>query len=347
MSYPISHKNVRTVLGIESTCDETSAAVVRSGNEILSHIIASQAEIHAQFGGVVPELASRHHIDAIIPVVEQCLSNISPQEIDLIAVASGPGLIGSLLVGIQTAKALSWALNLPLVGVNHVEAHLYASMMGVANIEEFFPAIGVILSGGHSTLVHIKGIGEYTMIGQTIDDAAGEAFDKVAKMLSLGYPGGPRVEGKARNGNPEAFSWRAGTIKGQPLNFSFSGLKTAVLYTLRSLQAQGPLSDATICDLCASFQHTVIRDLTKKIQRACAEFQPKALFLGGGVTQNAALRSRFASSLGLPLFWPAPELCLDNAAMIAGLGFHVWRRTLRDETFTLEPQTRIALQKLI
>ncbi len=331
------------VLGIESTCDETSAALVRSGREIISHIIASQADIHASFGGVVPELASRHHIDSIIPIIEQCFSRSSftPKDVDLIAVAKGPGLIGSLLVGMQTAKALAWALNRPLVGVNHIEAHLYASMMSVPYLNQYFPALGVILSGGHSTLVRIDDVGNYTMIGQSVDDAAGEAFDKVAKMLSLGYPGGPLVELKASGGNPTAFPFRAGTVKGKPLHFSFSGLKTAVLYTLRSLEAKGPLSNATVCDICASFQHAVILDIAKKIRLACETFQPKALFLGGGVTQNASLRSYCSLTLPLPLFWPSKELCLDNAAMIAGLGYHTFLRTQTDERFSLEPEIRI------
>lgn len=332
------------VLGIESTCDETSAALVRSGHEILSHVIASQADIHAQFGGVVPELASRHHIDAIIPIVEQCFvhASLTPNDVDLIAVAKGPGLIGSLLVGIQTAKALAWAWDRPLVGVNHVEAHLYASMMNVPNLDHYFPAIGVILSGGHSTLLRVDGVGSYTMIGQTADDAAGEAYDKVAKMLGLGYPGGPAVERKAALGNPSAFPFRAGSVKGKPLHFSFSGLKTAVLYTIRSLESQAPLCEATVCDICASFQQAVILDIAKKISLACDTVHPKALFLGGGVTQNIALRSFLGSSLPLPLFWPAKELCLDNGAMIAGLGYQTFLRTQRDERSTLEPEIRIA-----
>ena len=334
------------VLGIESTCDETSAAIVRSGREILSHQIASQAALHSIYGGVVPELASRHHIDAIIPIIEQAISqaHISLKDVDLVAVARGPGLVGSLLVGIQAAKALSWAIDRPLVGVNHVEAHLYASMMGVESIEQYLPGIGIILSGGHSTLLLIEGVGKYTLIGQTVDDAAGEAFDKVATMLGLGYPGGPIVEQKARNGNPKAFPFKAGRVKGKPLQFSFSGLKTAVLYTIRDLEAQGKLSEQTICDVCASFQYAVIHDLAAKIHIACELHHPKALFLGGGVTQNAALRAHFAANFSYPLFWPPGELCLDNAAMIAGLGYHTYKRTRLDEKFSLEPQTRISFE---
>lgn len=341
----MSSTNVpQTVLGIESTCDETSVAIVRSGTTILSHVIASQAPIHAVYGGVVPELASRHHIEAIIPILDQALteSGLTLQQIDLIAVARGPGLIGSLLVGIESAKALAWASNKPLVGVNHVEAHLYASMMGIPNIHEYVPALGIILSGGHTTLLSVEDIGSYRVIGQTVDDAAGEAFDKVGAMLGLGYPGGPVVEERAKRGNPTAFSLSAGRVKNEPLNFSFSGLKTAVLYTLRDIQAKGPLSEQTICDICASFQQTVVNDLTKKIQLACQRIQPLALFVGGGVTRNATLRASIAEAIDKPVFWPAPDLCLDNAAMIAGLGYHVYRRTRGDERFTLVPQTRIS-----
>ena len=332
------------VLGIESTCDETSVAIVHSGRRILSHLIASQAAQHSIYGGVVPELASRYHIEAIIPLIEQALhqAHLSLTDIDLVAVAKGPGLVGSLLVGIQTAKALSWAIDRPLVGVNHVEAHLYASMMAIDSMEQYVPGIGVILSGGHTTLLHVEDVGKYTLIGQTVDDAAGEAFDKVATMLGLGYPGGPIVERKARSGNPKAFPFKGGKVKGKPLQFSFSGLKTAVLYTIQDLTAQGKLSEQAICDLCASFQQAAIRDLSAKIHIACEQYPPKALFLGGGVTQNAALRGHFAAKFSYPLFWPPAELCLDNAAMIAGLGYHTYRRTGRDERFTLEPQTRIA-----
>ena len=329
------------VLGIESTCDETSVAVVHSGRKILSHIVASQAALHSPYGGVVPELASRQHIDAIIPLIQEALlqARLSLKDIDLIAVAKGPGLVGSLLVGILAAKALSWAIDRPLVGVNHIEAHLYASMMDVDAIEHYLPGIGVILSGGHTTLLDVTQVGKYSLIGQTVDDAAGEAFDKVATMLGLPYPGGPIVEQKARNGNPERFSFRAGRVKGNPLQFSFSGLKTAVLYTIQGL---GALSEQTVCDICSSFQQAVILDLTTKIRAACELHHPRALFFGGGVTQNAALREHFAKSFSLPLFWPSTELCPDNAAMIAGLGYHTYRRTGVDERFSLEPQTRIA-----
>lgn len=330
------------VLGIESTCDETSAAIVRSGKTILSHIIASQAHIHEEFGGVVPELASRHHSNDIFYVLDACIRKaaLSLDDIDLIAVAKGPGLIGSLLVGIQTAKAMAWSLKKPLVGVNHIEAHLYASIMGCDNPDEFFPALGMILSGGHSTLVLIEAIGKYRLIGQTVDDALGEAFDKVAKMLGLGYPGGPIVEKLSLEGNPKKYPFRAGRVKGQQYSFSFSGLKTAVLYTINAIKE---LNTTTIADICSSFQHAAFNDLISKLQSACKDFHPKALFFGGGVTQNRTLRSILQKEISIPLFWPAPELCLDNGAMIAGLGFHVWQKSFFNECFTLEPCTRIEI----
>ena len=326
------------VLGIESTCDETSAALVRSGQEIVRHIIASQASVHNRFGGVVPEIASRHHIDDIIPVITECLEGLSLKEIDLICVANEPGLIGSLLVGMQTAKALAWGLDKPVIGINHVEAHLYASMMGVENLEKHLPALGLILSGGHSTLLRIEEIGTYSLIGQTVDDAVGEAFDKAAKILSLGYPGGPEVEKKAKRGDPFSFPFRAGHVKRDPYSFSFSGLKTALLYTAQKVES----TEQTVCDLCASFQQAAFSNLIQKLKKACDQYRPKALFLGGGVTQNKKLRSMLSESLSLPLFWPSPSLCLDNAAMIAGLGYHKWKKNSIDMRFSLEPKTRIS-----
>jgi N6-L-threonylcarbamoyladenine synthase len=330
------------VLGIESTCDETAVAIVEDGVNVLSHVLVSQVEVHRSYGGVFPEIASRHHADAILPLVEQCIqeAGLSKSQIDLVAVAYGPGLIGSLLVGIHTAKAISWTLARPLVGVNHVEAHLYAALMSCPNISQHIPALGLILSGGHSTLLKVGGIGQYQRIGQTADDALGEAFDKVAKMLNLPYPGGPEIERRAIAGDPFAYPFRSGTVKGHPLSFSFSGLKTAVLYTLQALQKE-EITDKVICNICASFQRAVFDDIVSKLKKACDEFSPKAIFIGGGVSQNQALRHAIHEKLSLPIFWPRSDLCSDNAIMIAGLGFHVWNRTGYDETFSLEPRTRI------
>ncbi len=330
------------VLGIETTCDETAAALVQDGKNIVSHVIASSAQAHEIFGGVVPELASRYHIEAIIPAIENCLqrSPFTLKDVDLIAVAKGPGLIGSLLVGIQTAKALSWALQKPLIGINHIEAHLYASMMLTENLSSYLPALGLIISGGHTTLLNIHDIGSYSIIGQTVDDAAGEAFDKVAKMLGLGYPGGPKVEALAKRGNSQAFNFKAGTIKNDPHSFSFSGLKTAVLYAFQKISDP---TEQDLCDICASFQEAVLANLCLKIKNAINLFHQKALFCGGGVSQNIALRERFQQTFPIPIFWPPKDLCLDNAAMIAGLAYHQWQKHPIDEKFTLTPSTQVFL----
>ena len=334
------------VLGIESTCDETSAAVVENGKRIRSHVIASQVPVHQPFGGVVPELASRHHIDDCIPTIHAAIANahLTLQDIDLIAVAEGPGLIGSLLVGIHTAKTLAWALKKPLIGVNHIEAHLYAAMMSPScpdNITTLFPAIGAVLSGGHTSLVLIHGIGDYQLIGQTVDDALGEAFDKVAKMLSLPYPGGPYIEKLALNGNPLSFPLKAGQVKSKPYHFSFSGLKTGALYAIREQVQKGTEAEKFSSDIAASFQHAAFSDLLHKLEKAVHEFQPKAIFLGGGVTNNKTLRQQIEKNIALPLLWPESQLCLDNGAMIAGLGYHVYLRERKNEALSLEPRTRI------
>lgn len=304
------------VLGIESTCDETAAAVVVDGKEVLSNVIASQVDWHKEFGGVVPELASRQHIEAIIPVVMQSLEEAGCQlsDIDVIAAADRPGLMGSLLVGINTAKALAWALGKPYVGVNHLEAHLYAVLM-----EEHVPtpALGVILSGGHTQIMHIPEFGVYHQISKTVDDAIGEAFDKVAKMLELPYPGGPEIERLAKQGDPTAFQFRAGRVKGQPLAFSFSGLKTAVLYQLRKLETDQK------ADVAASFQRAAFDDVLKKISLAAKEYECDRILLGGGVTNSRTLRAQFAKQCPhLHPYWPAFGLSLDNGAMIAGLAYH-------------------------
>lgn len=332
------------VLGIESTCDETAAALVRDGRHILSEAIASSAEIHREFGGVFPELACRRHIEAIVPVVEKAMqmAQITPEEIDLIAVAKGPGLVGALLIGMQMAKGLSIAWNKPLVGVNHVEAHLYAAMMGAE--EWLFPALGLVVSGGHTFTWLIEGIGQYRLVGTTVDDAVGEAFDKVAVLLGLPYPGGPHVERLALQGNPARFPFRAGTVKKNPLNFSFSGLKTSVLYAVKekSLSDQG-LSDQDRADIAASFQEAALSDLAKKTEMALQKYPCKALYLGGGVCNNRRLRSLFNARFALPLFWPSDDLTMDNAAMIAGLGFQQFFHSGQSDPLDLEVASRISI----
>ena len=250
------------ILGIESTCDETACAIVEDGEHILGHLVSSQIDLHREYGGVVPELACRRHIDLLIPIIEETLmqAKCSLADIDAIAVAKGPGLVGALLIGMTAAKSLSLALSKPFLTVNHVEAHLFAAIMS-QNEPVTFPCIGVVLSGGHTTLLYMQGIGQYELIGQTVDDAIGEAFDKVAKMLELPYPGGPEVENLALGGDPHAYMFKSGRIKNSPFDFSFSGIKTSVLYKLKEI---GALSLKMKQDICASFQEAVFADVLKK-----------------------------------------------------------------------------------
>ena len=312
------------VLGIESSCDETACAIVRNGNEILSNVIASQAELHEAYGGVVPEIASRQHAEVIIPVIDQALKDacVTLDDIDLIAVAHAPGLIGALLVGLNAAKALSLALNKPFVAVNHVEAHLYAAVMS-HDKEHSFPCLGAVFSGGHTALVLMRSFSDYTVVAKTVDDAIGEAFDKVAKTIGLPYPGGPLIEKLAKEGDPKAYAMKAGRVKERPHDFSYSGLKTAVLYTLKGQNMSVPLTHSAMCNLAASFQHTAFTDLVDKTVASARRNGCSSILFGGGVTNNMRLREMFASAApDLDLVWPSAGLSLDNAAMIAGLGFH-------------------------
>lgn len=328
------------VLGIESTCDETSAAVVKDGKEILSLTIASSADIHAQYGGVFPELACRRHIQAIIPIIDEALkqAKVSPQDIDLIAVAKGPGLVGALLIGMQAAKGLSIAWNKPFIGVNHIEAHLYAAMMGER--PPVFPALGLVISGGHTILLKIHAIGSYQPISSTVDDAVGEAFDKVAIMLGLPYPGGPHVERLARFGHKEKYNFKAGYVKRSPLDFSFSGIKTSVLYAVKDQN----LSDQDKADIAASFQHAAFTDIISKTKTALKSFSAKAIYLGGGVCNNENLRELFGEQIPqIPVFWPPKNLSLDNAAMIAGLGFHKFTANPQSDLLDIEVSARIPI----
>jgi len=328
------------VLGLESTCDETACAIVRDGREIISETISSQIDLHAEYGGVVPELACRRHIDVIIPVLDETLSkaSLSLSDIDLFAVAQGPGLIGALLIGINAAKALSLALNKPLVGVNHIEAHLYAALMS-QNEPISFPCLGVVLSGGHTSLFLMQDFNTYTIIGQTVDDAVGEAFDKVAKILDLPYPGGPHIEALARQGNPSAYAFRSGQIKGRPLDFSFSGLKTAVLYAVRGKEA---LTASDKHNISASFQHAAFSDIINKTLLAAKQYDCRTLLFGGGVTNNQHLRTMFTSAAPeLKLLWPSCGLSLDNAAMIAGLGYYNYlKKGFCGDSLNMEAFTR-------
>jgi N6-L-threonylcarbamoyladenine synthase len=335
------------VLGIESTCDETACAVVRDGRDILSNVISSQIDLHSEYGGVVPELACRRHVDVIIPILDEALAAASVQlsDIDLIAVSHGPGLIGALLIGLNTAKALSLALNIPFIGVNHIEAHLYAAYM--SQIEPVtFPCLGVVLSGGHTALIHMHDIGRYTLIGETADDAVGEAFDKVAKMLDLPYPGGPQIEKLALQGDCKRYPFKSGQIKGRPLDFSLSGLKTAVLYAIKGQNQRNEVTYLSLSDkqdIAASFQYAALSDVVHKTVEAAKQYNCQTILFGGGVTNNQYLRKLFAETAPqLTTLWPPVGLSLDNAAMVAGLGYHHYREKGQGDNITLEALTRMA-----
>lgn len=315
------------VLGVETSCDETAAAVVRDGREIVSSVIASQIETHKLFGGVVPELASREHLDKIVPVVNEAFerANIRPAEIDGIAVTVGPGLVGSLLVGVSYAKAMAMALGKPFVGVNHIEGHVYSVAFDNPPVE--YPAFALIVSGGHSNLFHVPSPGKYKVLARTRDDAAGEAFDKVAKMLGLGYPGGPIIERLAHDGNPKAVKFSLPRMGDGSADFSFSGLKTAVTKHVRESGLQpvtnGEEASQAIKDLAASFQSVVVRSLVGTTERLAKEYRPRTLIVAGGVACNGALRQAAraaAEGLGIPAYFPSPHLSTDNAAMIAAAG---------------------------
>jgi N6-L-threonylcarbamoyladenine synthase len=315
------------VLGIETSCDETAAAVVRDGREIVSSIIASQVKTHERWGGVVPEIASREHLNKIVPIVGQALSDakIAAKDVDGLAVTKGPGLVGSLLVGVSYAKAMAFALGKPLVGVNHIEGHIYSVAFENPPIE--YPAFALIVSGGHSNLFFIPEPGKYKVIARTRDDAAGEAFDKVAKMLGLGYPGGPIIERLARDGNPKAVKFSLPRMGDGSADFSFSGLKTAVTKYFRESGLRpvenGDEASQPIKDLAASFQSVVVRSLVGTTERLALEYRPKTIIVAGGVACNGALRAASRESgerLGIPVYFPSPHLSTDNAAMIAAAG---------------------------
>ncbi|EFB41472.1 MULTISPECIES: tRNA (adenosine(37)-N6)-threonylcarbamoyltransferase complex transferase subunit TsaD [Parachlamydia] len=333
------------VLGIETTCDETACSLVLNGTEILANVVSSQIDLHNEYGGVVPELACRRHVDLLLPTLDKALQDaqVSLEQIDLIAVAHAPGLIGALLIGINAAKSLSIALQKPFVGVNHVEAHLYAALMSQPAFPTF-PCLGIVLSGGHTSLIKMNAIGDYTLLGQTIDDAIGESFDKTAKILGLPYPGGPYIEKLAKQGNPLAYPFKPGRVKGRVLDFSFSGLKTQALYAVKGQNErdeQRVLSDQQKNDLCASFQETAFMDVIGKALQAAKQENCQTIVLGGGVTHNQHLRSLFQQKApGFHFVWPKNELSLDNAAMIAGLGYHVYQQKGKGDSLDLEAKTR-------
>ena len=308
------------ILGIETSCDETAAAVVESGTRVLSNVIASQVEIHSRYGGIVPEVASRQHLLSAIPVLEKALqeAGMSSGDLSAIAVTNGPGLAGSLLVGVNLAKALALAWDLPLIGVNHIEAHIYANWLGPET--PAFPLIALIVSGGHTDLVLMKDHGAISRLGSTRDDAAGEAFDKVARALGLGYPGGPAIEQASRGGSPRHRLPRA-WLKGSD-DFSFSGLKTAVVRLADGLGVPGgPGTEAVAAEIAASFQQSVVDVLAAKTCAAAAREGVGLILLAGGVAANALLRETILHRSPTPVLIPEPVLCTDNAAMVASCGY--------------------------
>ena len=356
------------VLGIESSCDETACAIVRDGHAVLANIIASQHELHEEYAGVVPEIASRAHVERIVPVLRHATADagVTLGDIDAVSVGHRPGLIGALLVGVSGAKALAWSLGKPLIGIDHIHAHLYAGLLDrpgepsdrPPDHNELFPALGLVVSGGHTALYRMTSPIDIKRLGATIDDAVGEAYDKVATMLDLPYPGGPNLDKIALRGDELAHDLPVSRLDRDSLDFSFSGLKTSVLYTIRGLptrQSDGAsafarsasdLTEKEKADIAASFQRAAIRALILKIERALERFpEVRSLLVGGGVSANSRLRhdlADLARTRGLPLRLPPMEYCMDNAAMIAGLAYHKLRAGRNDDlSLRAEPTTRI------
>lgn len=351
------------VLGIESSCDETAAAVVEDGTRLLSNVVASSMALHAQYGGVIPEIAARSHIEAIIPVVQQALDDASCDwdDIDAIAITYGAGLLGSLLIGVLTARTLAITKKKPLYAINHVEGHIYANFLTGTSLPGYalpskrpvFPMLGVIVSGGHSQLVVWRDHFDYTLLGQTQDDAIGEAFDKVAKIIGLPYPGGINVSKKAAEGNPDAFRLPKARMEGK-YDFSFSGLKTAVLrlaqelvgkdYSLPSMELPGLLNEAQKADIAASFQRVACETIVDKALTACDEFGLRSVVIGGGVAANTELRRQLAERLPFPIEYTDMKLCGDNGAMIAALGcYHAMLKRPTADPLTLEAMPNLSM----
>ena len=318
------------VLGIESSCDETAAAVVVDGRKILSNVIRSQFEVHGRFGGVVPELASRRHVESIVPVVEEALNaaDLRLDDIEGIAVTQGPGLVGSLLVGLSAAKAIAYVKNIPLIGVRHLEGHIAAIFLEESDLD--FPFVALVVSGGHTSLYLVRNKDDYRLLGETVDDAAGEAFDKVGKLLNLSYPGGIAIDQLAKEGNPGAIDFPRAFLSRTSLDFSFSGIKTAVSNYVKA-RTQESIADE-INDIAASFQEAIVDVLVIKTIRAAVNHDVERVVLAGGVACNSRLRTRLkkvAEESGLRVYIPSPILCTDNAAMIAVVGNYYLTRGAR------------------
>ncbi len=326
------------VLGIETSCDETSVSVVRNGRQILSNEVSSSLRLHKKYGGIVPEIASRAQLETITQVADVAVkkARIRLKDISLISVTSGPGLLGSLLVGISFAKSLSLGLGVPLLGVNHIYSHIYAGFLNGKGVK--LPFVALVVSGGHTSLFYVENFGRIKLLGATLDDACGEAFDKVAKILGLSYPGGPAIERLAKKGNPQKVKFTCSNTK-NPLDFSFSGIKTAVLYYVRSTEyavsgrVRSPSAPraARYADIAASFQYAAIDTLVRKSLLACKLKKVNRLVAGGGVVANNSLREKFyieAKQKNLEVCFPQKGLCLDNAAMVAGLGYRLFKKGL-------------------
>lgn len=310
-------------LGIETSCDETSASVVADGRVVLSNIISSQIPVHQKFGGVVPEIASRKHIEQVMPVVDQALkeAGVTLAELDAIGVTYGPGLVGALLVGVAAAKALAFATERPLIGVHHLEGHIYANFLSHPELEP--PFVALVVSGGHTSLVQVSNYNEFSLLGQTRDDAAGEAFDKIARVLKLPYPGGPHIDRLAQTGNPQAIAFPRALTKEETFDFSFSGLKSSVLNYLNMMQQKGEVIPKE--DLAASFQAAVVEVLADRAMQAVAKSGVKQLVLAGGVAANSALKRELqvrCAAQEVRLYYPDLVLCTDNAAMIAARAYY-------------------------
>ncbi|CAN5343243.1 tRNA (adenosine(37)-N6)-threonylcarbamoyltransferase complex transferase subunit TsaD [soil metagenome] len=351
------------VLGIESSCDETAASVVEDGIKLLSNVVASSMDLHVQYGGVVPEIAARSHIESILPVIHQALAEAECtwDDIDAIAVTYGAGLGGSLLVGVLTARTLAITHNKPLYGINHVEAHVYANFLTDASLPGYvlrekqpeFPMLAIIVSGGHSQLALFRNHFDYTLLGQTRDDAIGEAFDKVAKILGLPYPGGPSVGKKAVEGDPNRYKFPIAKLD-DPYSYSFSGLKTAVLrlaqketghdHTFPSMKLAEALSEAQKADIAASFQYTAIKTIVAKAKQAWEEFAPASVVIAGGVAASPELRRQLSDAIPAPVEYPDMKLCTDNGAMVATLGcFKALHKQPTADPYTLDIQPNLSM----
>ena len=320
-------------LGIETSCDDTGVAVIRDEREVLCEFLSSQIADHSRFGGVIPEFAARKHLENLLPLVDGALSEcgISGHDLDLIAVTRGPGLMGSLIVGVMTARALSQAWDVPLIGVNHLEGHLFAPLVDAGDLKP--PFLSLIVSGGHTEIVRVDVFGKYTLLGQTRDDAAGEAYDKAARILGLKYPGGPEIERLARTGDPHAFDFPIPLKNTDKVEFSFSGLKTALLWQAKKF----PADKIVVNDLCASFQRAVTEALMSKVKLAVSMTGIRNVAASGGVSANGALREALGGEVGFRAWLPAKGRCTDNAVMIAMAGANSWRRGVRISEVVPDP----------